>query len=134
MTIIDRCSIAKTTGRCSLSDSDRDSLCSVSPLAHPRSRDHRHPVVVHESSNLCAALWKAYRKHLGSPRKIFSWLAYQIIRPVSMSTTSSPGSPVRPELPDSQKHWEEKNGKRLRRTESRLTYYKVTCRYASVTA
>jgi len=64
-------------------------LGRISPLAHPRSRDHRHPVVVHESSNLCAALRKAYRKRLGSPRKIFSWLTLQIIRPVSMSTTSS---------------------------------------------
>ena len=44
-------------------------------------------MVVHESNNLPASFRKAYRKRLGSPRKIFSWLALQIIRPVSMSTT-----------------------------------------------
>jgi len=75
--------ISKTTGRRLV---PRDSAV-YAPLAF-WSRDHRHPVVVHESSNLSAAFRKADRKRLGSPRKIFSWLALQIIRPVSMSTTT----------------------------------------------
>jgi len=52
--------ISKTTGRRTLR---RDSAV-YAPLAY-RSRDHRHPVVVHESSNLSAAHRKADRKQLG---------------------------------------------------------------------
>jgi len=122
--------IAKTTGR----RTPRRDSAAYAPLAF-RSRDHRHPVVVHESSSLSAAFRKADRKLLGSPRKILSWLALQIIRPVSMSTTSSPGSPVRSKLPDSKIYCEEKkmeNG--IGRQSLGLHTIKLTCRYASVTA
>ena len=75
-------------------------------MASPNSTtDHRHPVVVHESINLCAALRKAYRKHLGSPRKIFSWRTLQIIRPVSMSTTVDSVRIFKPALADECKTW-----------------------------
>jgi len=52
--------IAKTTGR----RTPRRDSAVYTPLAY-RSRDHRHPVVVHESSNLSAALQKADQKQLG---------------------------------------------------------------------
>jgi len=129
MMTTDRHPISKTTGRRLL---PRYSAV-YAPLTF-WSRDHRHPVVVHESSNLSTAFRKAYRKRLGLPRKIFSWLALQIIRPVSMSTTSSPGSPVCPKLPDSKIHWEEKMENGIGRQSLGLHTIKSTCRYASVTA